>query len=124
MGLRADQLQGGVEDNDGHGAVYVIIAVNENFFAVRDCLVDAPDRRVHGEHMERVVEMAESGREESPGGSGVANATQRKQARQQRRNVQRIGESVNGRWVGFADYPTHKGTIVSNPTNPAGGAAR
>ena len=82
--LCADELQGSVEDDDGHGAVDVVVTVDENLFPLLDGLQNAADRCVHREHTKRIVEMIQAGREKKAGGRIVLDAAQREQPRKKR----------------------------------------
>ncbi len=48
---QSDALDGGFEQDSGGGAVYVVVAVNEDRFRILDGCQDARDGRGHTQHL-------------------------------------------------------------------------
>ena len=101
-GIGADQLQRGVENQDGHRAIRVIVAVNEDLLAALDGLEDAADGRLHAEHLKGIVQVGQFGREKPTSRCGIVHAAQSQQPRQQRRNSQLLRKVSDGRRADFA----------------------
>src|SRR5438445_4661600 len=53
----SDPLDGGLEEDGGGGAVYVVVAVDEDRLAGANGLLDAGYGQVHAEHEHGVVEI-------------------------------------------------------------------
>ena len=70
----AEALDGGLEEDDGGGSVYVVVAIDKDWLPRGDGLPDAADGDVHAEHEEGIVELIEAGVEEGGGLLGRADA--------------------------------------------------
>ena len=57
VGCASAELNRGLQDDDGHGAVHVIVAVDENGFFAFDGGVDAIDRCAEASHPVGSVQM-------------------------------------------------------------------
>ena len=63
----AEHLDGRLEQDDGGGAVHVVVAVEQHRLAVRDGPLQPFDGRGHAQHEEWIVKMSEFGIEEGEG---------------------------------------------------------
>jgi len=72
--LAAEHLNGGFEQDNGGGSVYVVVAVQEDGLLGGDGLLKAGDGGGHAEHQEGVVEMSDLRVEEGEGLSGTGDA--------------------------------------------------
>ena len=59
VGCAAAKLDRGLQDNDGHGAVDVVVAVDQDGFFAFDGGVEAVDRSGESSHSSRIVKMGE-----------------------------------------------------------------
>jgi hypothetical protein len=80
----AEALDGGLEQDDGGGSVYVVVAVYKDDFARGDRLLDAFDGGGHAEHQVGIAQVVEAGTEEARGFGGVADASRDEQAGDER----------------------------------------
>ncbi len=83
----------GQQNHDGHRAVRVVIAIDENFFLTRDGGAQAFDCRAHATHQVRRVQMRKGRIEEALGVFRIANAAQHQQSRDCGQQL-RLGETV------------------------------
>ena len=57
IGRAAREFDGRFEDDDGGGAIDVVVAVNQHFLFALDGGFQAIQRRLHSAHLERIVKM-------------------------------------------------------------------
>ncbi len=62
--MPAEALDGGFEQDDGGGSVYVVVSIYKDGLACGDGLLDARDGGGHAEHGVRIVQVVEAGMEE------------------------------------------------------------
>ncbi len=91
-GWSGDHLDGGLEEDDGYGAVYVIVAVDEDGFAAGDGGLDSRDGLGHPGHGVGIEKMVESGVQEAAGFDGRCNSPYDEQAGEERRDAEFGGE--------------------------------
>ncbi len=82
VGGAAAEFDGSLQDDDGGGAVHVVVAVDEDGFFALDGGIEPVDRRLHAAHQIGRVKMSERGREKARGGFGVRNVAREQEARQ------------------------------------------
>ena len=73
-GFTAEHFDGGFEQDDGDGAIDVVVAVEENGLAGGDGALEAIDGGGHAEHEEGIVEVRDFGIEEDVGGGCSGDA--------------------------------------------------
>jgi hypothetical protein len=101
----AKALDGGLEQDYGGGSVDVIVAVYEDDFARGDRLLDASDGGGHAEHEIGIVQVIEARAKEARGFGAVADASRDEQARDQRREPERLSRCG----LRFAENPALRG---------------
>ena len=57
IGLPSAELNGGLQDHDSHGAIHVVIAVDQHGLALRDGALQALHCRFHAPHQVRRVQL-------------------------------------------------------------------
>jgi hypothetical protein len=67
-----EHFDGGLEQDDGGGAVYVVVAVEEDGFAGGDGQLESVGGGGHAQHQEGIVKLADLGIEEAGAASAVA----------------------------------------------------
>ena len=72
--LAAEQFNCGLKQDDGGGAVHVIVTVEQDGFLARDGCFDALHGRLHAEHKERIVELCNFRIEERESFAGGGDA--------------------------------------------------
>ena len=91
VGRASAEFNRRLQDDDRHGAVHVVVAVNENGLFAFDGGVDAIDGRAQARHPFRSVKMRERRREKGAGGFCIGDAA----AHQQRReDVRCVGDAA------------------------------
>lgn len=93
----AQHFDGGFEQDDGRGAVDVVVAVEEDGFVVGDGPLNAGDGQVHAEHEGGGVELIGVGVEEDMGFSCGGDAAGEKQLGERLRNMGGAGEGFGFR---------------------------
>ena len=90
--MTTKHLDGSFEEDDGGGAVHVVVAVEEDGFFLINCPLDAIDGRAHAEHEEGIVQLRGIGVEEGVGFAGIVDAAGQQElgddGRQMRRGSQ------------------------------------
>jgi len=75
----AEDFDGSFEKHDGGCAVHVVIAVEQNWLAICDGRLDAPDGGFHSQHEERIVKLRDVGIEKSEGLAGLSDCASNQQ---------------------------------------------
>ena len=70
----AEHLDGGLEQDDGGGAVHIVVAIEQDGLVELDGLFEAQYGRVHAEHELRVVEVGDFRIQEGEGCFGIDDA--------------------------------------------------
>jgi len=73
IGSAAAEFEGGLENDDGGGAIDVVVAVDEHFFFALDSSFQAIEGRFHTGHCQRVVQMIERRGKKMCGGLWLFN---------------------------------------------------
>ena len=105
--LSAAQLQRRLEDDDGGGAVHVVVAIDEDGLAALDGGAQALHRRAKAGHQIGRVQVAERGIEELAGLLRVLNAARRQQSRHRDRQAHLQGQPLYMLRIGVAKDPAH-----------------
>src|SRR5690349_20281197 len=98
-------LNGFLENYDRSRAINVIIAIDQNAFAVSNRLLNARDRLAHSLHQIREVQVIELRAEKFLDRIGVAHSARNKEARNQRRNTGFARNSRSEFFVNRLDNP-------------------
>src|ERR1700681_1289047 len=64
------KLDRSLENDNGGGAVHVVIAINQDFFFTLQCRIQPIKRGFHAAHQQRVVEVTNGGRQKKRGSVG------------------------------------------------------
>ncbi len=103
--LAAGDLDGFGEEDDRHGAVDVVVAVEEDLFPILDGEGEAGDGAGEAEQLGAGVELAEVGMEEGLGGGGVSVAAPDEYLGDGRAQSQFLLEPLNLGRIGRAPKP-------------------
>ena len=76
-----------VHQRYGRRPIHVVIAIHQNFFLISQCLVQPIHRFLHVGHQEWIVQVAQTGLEESLGFVRRGNASLNKQKTNHRANT-------------------------------------
>ena len=87
VGRAAAQFDRRLQNDDGSGAVHVVVAVNQDAFLAFDSGIEALDRRFHSGHQVRGVQIRELRSEISLRRCRVPNSAHVQQSRQRRREA-------------------------------------
>ena len=74
IGATAGELDGRFENHHRRGAIHVVIAVDQDFFAIPNGSAKPLERGVHAQQQMRIVQRVQAGMQELAGASGVADA--------------------------------------------------
>src|SRR5205085_10399628 len=80
IGDAAGDLDGALENDDGGGAVDIVIAVDKNFLFIANGARQTFESAIHAAQGERIVEIVERRAKKTPGGVSVAKASATKHA--------------------------------------------
>jgi hypothetical protein len=101
----AQHFDGGLEQDNGDGAVNVVVAVEKDGFSRGDGAFEALDRNGHAEHEEGIVEMRRLGIEESKGLGGGGDSACDKQLCEYDWQACFVGERSGLTGVRFCEQP-------------------
>ncbi len=97
--FRPQHAQGGEQHHHGHGAIHVVVAVDQDFLALFDGPAQARHRLAHPRHPFRRVKLIETGTKKRLRGGGVGHPSLHQQARDQRGDVKFAGQGPGGCFV-------------------------
>jgi hypothetical protein len=100
-----EHLDGGFEEDDGGGAVHVVVAVQQDGLAAGDGQFKAVYGSGHAAHPKGIVEVGKVRIEEMECGFGSDDAASQKQLRDDLRNVSFGGQVGSGLGLGGAELP-------------------
>jgi hypothetical protein len=98
-------FNGGFEQDDGDGAVNVVIAVEKDGFAGGDGVFDALDGDGHSEHEKGIVEVRRFGIQKGEGVGCGGYAARDKQLGEDERQASFAGQGCGQFVVGFGEEP-------------------
>jgi hypothetical protein len=96
-----EHFDGGFEQDDGDGAVDVVVAIEEDRLARGDGALNALDCDGHAEHEKGIVEVGRLGIQESESFGGGGDAARYEQLRKNDRETSFAGEGIGKFVVGF-----------------------
>ncbi len=106
--VKADEVRAGgehfncgFEQDDGNGAIDVVVAIEKDWLARGDGAFDAFDGGGHAEHEKGIVEVGRFGIEKSRGLGGGGDAARNEQLRKNEREASFAGERSGLFGVGF-----------------------
>jgi hypothetical protein len=101
----AEHFNGGFEQDDGGGAVDVVIAIEEDGLARGDGALDALDGAVHSAHEEGIVELIGGGVEEGEGLGCVCDAAGEEQFGEHAGDARGAGQGFSLFRMGVCEKP-------------------
>jgi hypothetical protein len=121
--IAAGQPDGGGEKHHGHGAVHIVVAVDENFFVGTDGPFQTRGGFRHVAQRQRVVKLVKRGMEKAAGVVGRNQGTPHQHPGRGRRDAESGGQSPGRLRIGSRKQPASHlvTTTVGRPTLPAAG---
>ena len=116
----AEHFNGSFQQDDGGGAVHVVIAVEQNGFMRGDGPFQPLDGRCHSRHQEGIVEVGELGVEESRGFAGRVDAAGDQQLGKHRGNSRGLGQGLSFLGMRLGDGPDLTGIQAGTRNRRAG----